>query len=164
MHVGIEPEDIADGKVCPISLIPRVLVPTDISSTSHSDVLSSSSAVDQLVMTSQKETELNFAVQYLESLRATDLQVPRQLVSELISGSALDSQQLLQCSRDAMVRFLRTREYRVTARGNVATLDYKGIDAETLRQTCLLIVRKEASTLEKNPDWKRLCFRLLAWT
>lgn len=165
MHVGIEPEDIADGKVCPISLIPRVLVPTDISSASPCDVVSSSSsAADQLVITSQREAEFNFAVQYLESLRATDLQVPRQLVSELISGSALDSQQLLQCSRDAMVRFLRTREYRVTARGNVATLDYKGIDAETLRQTCLLIVRKEASTLEKNPDWKRLCFRLLAWT
>ena len=73
MHVGIEPEDIADGKVCPISLIPRVFVPTDISSASPSDVVNGSSADDQLVITSQKETEFNFAVQYLESLRATDL-------------------------------------------------------------------------------------------
>ena len=158
LHVGIEPEDIADGKVCPISLIPRVFVPTDISSASPSDVVNGSSADDQLVITSQKETEFNFAVQYLESLRATDLQVPRQLVSELISGSALDSQQLLQSSRDSMVRFLRTREYRVTARGNVATLDYKGIDAETLRKSCLLIVDKEVSNLEKNPDWKPTLF------
>jgi hypothetical protein len=158
LHVGIEPEDIADGKVCPISLIPRVFVPTDISSASPSDVVNGSSADDQLVITSQKETEFNFAVQYLESLRATDLQVPRQLVSELIFGSALDSQQLLQSSRDSMVRFLRTREYRVTARGNVATLDYKGIDAETLRKSCLLIVDKEVSNLEKNPDWKPTLF------
>ena len=57
-----------------------------------------------------------------------------------------------------MVRFLRTREYRVTARGNVATLDYKSIDTETLRKTCLLIAQKEASNLEKNPDWKPTLF------
>ena len=159
MHVGIDPEDIADGKICPITLIPRVLAPTEFSSTSHSDVVSSSSSADdQLVMTSQRETELNFAAQYLESLRTTDLQVPRQLVSALISGSALNFQQLSQSSRDAMVRFLRTREYRVTARGNVATLDYKSIDTETLRQTCFVFVRKEASNLEKNLDWKPTLF------
>ncbi len=28
LHVGIEPEDIADGKICPITPIPRVLVST----------------------------------------------------------------------------------------------------------------------------------------